>query len=469
MTTPLETAPAMELPPQAMVNLVEELRAYHAIYSPLFQRRAQREGAAKSLHGLLLEIPRQSVEPMVLALAGPHAKAVRTLQLCLSEGAWDDEVLRPRHWPEVDTLLGEDEGVLPLDGSALLQQGQASVGVNRQDCGEVGKRAHCPAGVSVGYARRQGYPLLDCRLYMPREWLAEEAYAARRRQCGGPVDLRFKTKPALGWEMIQAVPHTGTLRARWVSWDEALGRDTSLLDHLDGLGLWSVAEVPHDTQVWPRRPAPAVPAWAGQGRKPTRPRVLAGAGEPTEVAQLAASRPTHRWVRPTIKEGSKGPLVACVAARRVIAVRGGLPGPEVWLVVRRPLLPGAVKTYLSNAPSDTPVATLVRLRGMRWPMETCFEDGKQYLGMGDYEVRGGAGGHHHRTLCILAHGFLVRVCLKLKKSPGLDPLPGASAVMEYPAPARLRCRGSARPRGVLAAAEPRGLSFPSQAPHSAAR
>ena len=64
---------------------------------------------------------------------------------------------------------------------------------------------------------------------------------------------------------------------------------------------------------------------------------------------------------------------------------------------------------------DTPLAMLVRLSGMRWPIETCFEDGKQYLGMGDYEVRGWRGWHHHLTLCILAHFFLVRVRLRLKK------------------------------------------------------
>jgi SRSO17 transposase len=203
----------------------------------LFRRREQREGAAKSLHGLLLAIPRKSIEPMVLALEGAKAQAVRTLPLFISEGAWDDEVLLHRHWPEVDTMLGEDDGVLTLGGSDLLQQGQASVGVKRPYCGEVGKRAHCQAGVYLGYASRQGYTLLDRRLYMPREWLEEEAYAERRRKCGVPVDLRFKTKPALGGEMIQAVHHTGTLRARWVTCDEAFGRDTSLLDHIDGLGL----------------------------------------------------------------------------------------------------------------------------------------------------------------------------------------------------------------------------------------
>jgi SRSO17 transposase len=123
-----------------------------------------------------------------------------------------------------------------------------------------------------------------------------------------------------------------------------------------------------------------------------------------------------------------------VVALRVIAVREGLPGPEVWLVLRRNPVTGELKTYLCNAPADTRLATLVRLSGMRWPIETCFEDGKQYLGMGDYEVRSWRGWHHHMTLCILAHGFLVRARLRLKKSPGLDHLPGASAVGQHLTP-----------------------------------
>jgi len=405
----------MELTPQAIDNLVEELREYHAIYSPLFQRREQREGADKYLRGLLLEIPRKSIEPMVLALEGANAKAVRTLQLFISEGTWDDETLLHRHWQEVDTLLGEDDGVLTLDGSDFLKQGQASVGVKRQYCGEVGKRANCQAGVYLGYASRQGYTLVDRRLYLPQEWVADERYAERRRRCGVPAALTFKTKPTLGWEMMQAVHQASTLRARWVTCDEAFGRDTSLLDHIDGIGLWYFAEVPHDTQVWRQRPATAVPPWSGRGRKPTRTRRQAGEAEPEAVALLAASVPADRWVRRTIKEGSKGPLVAQFAALRVIAMREGLPGPEVWLVLRRNLVTGELKAYLCNAPADTPLAMLVRLSGMRWPIETCFEDGKQYLGMGDYEVRSWRGWHHHMTLCILAHFFLVRACLRLKK------------------------------------------------------
>ena len=63
MREPISTVPALEPTPQAIENPVEQLRAYHAIYSPFFQRREQRAGAQQYLHGLLLELPRQSIEP----------------------------------------------------------------------------------------------------------------------------------------------------------------------------------------------------------------------------------------------------------------------------------------------------------------------------------------------------------------------------------------------------------------------
>jgi SRSO17 transposase len=97
-------------------------------------------------------------------------------------------------------------------------------------------------------------------------------------------------------------------------------------------------------------------------------------------------------------------------------VREGLPGPDVWLVLRRSVTDGEVKAYLSNAPADIAVVRLVRVSGMRWPIETCFKVGKQVLGMGDYEVRSWRGWHHHMTLVLLAMGFLVRLQGRFEKT-----------------------------------------------------
>src|SRR5216683_182544 len=378
MTTLIETTPKMDLVIQDIEYLVEELRAYHAIYSPLFQRREQRESAHTYLQGLLATLPRKSIEPMVLA----------------------------------------------VDGSDFPKQGVHSVGVKRQYCGELGKRANFQAGVFVGYVSLQGYTVLDRRLYMPAAWLTDDAYTERRQRCGVPPDLTFKTKPALAQEMLAAVVQSQTLRCRWVVADEAFGGNPGFLDAVAGLGLWYFTEVPHTTRVWEERPATHIPPRRGHGRRPPRERLVEGAPKARTVREVAGGVPTEAWTRQTIKEGSQGPIVAEFTAIRVVTVRDTLPGPDVWLVLRRHVETGELKSYLCNAPVDTALEKLVHMSGMRWPIETCFEDSKQLLGMGDYEVRSWSGWHHHMTLVILAHFFVVRMSLQLKKRPSSDVAPG---------------------------------------------
>jgi SRSO17 transposase len=109
--------------------------------------------------------------------------------------------------------------------------------------------------------------------------------------------------------------------------------------------------------------------------------------------------------------------------------REGLPGPEVWVLIRQPLpAPGQskapeLKYYLSNAPADTPLAELIRICGMRWPIECCFEEGKGDLGMDQYELRFWRGWHHHMTLVLLAHHFLVRLRQRLMARASAAPPP----------------------------------------------
>jgi SRSO17 transposase len=374
---------------------------------------------------------------MVLAVDGVAPKAVRAMQSFISEGQWNDERLLHQHWKEVEMDLGADDGVLMVDGSDFPKQGDHAVGVKRQDCGELGKRANCQAGVFVGYGSAQGYTLLDRRLYVPAEWLTDDAYAERRRQCGMPPETTFQTKPELAQEMITAVVKSQALRCRWVVADEAFGNNPGFLDGVAGLGLWYFAEVPHSTRVWDERPAIHIPPRRGRGRRPQRTRLVAGAPEAQPVLEVAAALPAAAWTRQTIKEGSQGPMVAEFAAIRVVAVRDTLPGPDVWLVLRRHVETGELKTSLCNAPVDTALETRVRMSGMRWPIETCFEDSKQRLGMGDYEVRSWTGWHHHMTLVILAHFFVVRMRLRLKKSPGSDIAPGRDGVGDGLAPPRV--------------------------------
>jgi SRSO17 transposase len=430
MTQIIETAPELGLKTRDIGNLLGEVKTYQAIYNPLFQRREQRERGQNYLYGLLApEIENKAVEPMVLALKGDDQNEIRAMQHFISEGAWDDLVILKQHWCEVAIDLGEEDGVFTLDGSDFPKQGQNSVGVKRQHCGELGKIANCQAGVFVGYASTKGYTLLHRALYLPEEWVQDKAYADLCEECGVPEETEFQTKPQLGLEMMQAILDAGTLPGRWLACDEAFGRSTDFLDQVADLGLWYYAEVPNDTSVWRDRPRTRVPEWSGKGRKPTRERLVEGAAEAETVRHIADTLPVADWTRHTIKEGSKGPLVADFAFLRVVSVRNGLPGPEVWLILRRAVSSGELKFYLCNATPDTPPSTLVRVSGMRWPIETTFEDGKQLVGLGDYQVRSWIGWHHHMTLCILAHFFLVRLRVRLgDKAPALT-LPQAKLLL----------------------------------------
>ena len=135
--------------------------------------------------------------------------------------------------------------------------------------------------------------------------------------------------------MLQAVVQAGTVRFHWVTCDEAFGGEPTFLDGVAALPRWYYAEMPHDTRVWLQRPAPAVPAWVGRGCRPRQVRLVPGEPAPQRVDQLAGALPPDAWHPYRITEGSKGPLGAEFAFQRGVAVRPGLPGPDVWIVLRR--------------------------------------------------------------------------------------------------------------------------------------
>ncbi len=472
-------------------GLVEELAAYHAHFAPLFQRRQQRGWAAVYLRGLLTaDVPRKNVEALALRLlgAGPDAdRQVRAMQQFVGEGGWDDAGILAAHQRLVDETLGEDDGVLIIDGHETPKQGAHSVGVARQWCGHTGKKDNCQAGVHLGYASRRGYTLLDRRLYLPAAWFTEE-YRERWRACGIPRGTAFQTKHELAAALVEDAVASGRVRARWVVGDEGYGDSPALLDRWAATGLWYLAEVARDTHVWflaepdgqtPRaRPTRWVPprAAGGRGPAPTKDRLHPTSPAPQRADAWAAQVPPQRWQRYRLLEGSKGPLVAEFVAVRVVAGRDRLPGPEGWLLLRRTVSAAdeepAYKYYLSNAPAETPLGELVRVSGMRWPIEACFTECGQELGLDHYEVRSWRGWHHHLTLVLLAHHFLVRVQRRLDPREGGRPDRAGAAATDRvtataggaaPATAASRAergRGARAAARAAAAARPRPVGCP---------
>ncbi len=94
------------------------------------------------------------------------------------------------------------------------------------------------------------------------------------------------------------------------------------------------------------------------------------------VEDLAQQWPASAWQRFRLLEGHKGPLVADFLVLRAVLPRDRLPGPEIWVVIRRKVSgedsEPEWKFYLSNAPIETPLSTFVRVSGMRLPDRDVF-------------------------------------------------------------------------------------------------
>ena len=408
-----ETCPAPEcnLTEQDVEQFIAEMTEYTELLAPAFQRVEQMGWSQAYLRGLLGEASRKNIEQIALGMG----EKVRSMQYFIGQSPWKTEPVIKIHQRLVAETLGEADGVALIDESGVVKQGDDSVGVAAQYCCSVGKVANSQVGVYLGYASRKGYNLIEGQLFMPVAWFSDEQ-AAKREVCGVPAELKPQTKPEIGLNLLCRTIERGGLPFLWVAADALYGDSPAFRDGVAALNKWYFTEIKCSTLIWPSRPEIYLPEWKGRGRHPTRLRLRNPADHPTSVSQLVALLPENAWSRATIKEGSKGPLVCDFAFLRVIESRANLPGPEIWLIIRRNLDdPTEIKFYFSNAPADTPLIEFVRISGMRWPIETIFEEAKGEVGFDHYETRSWIGWHHHMLLSALAHHFLVRLRVRFQQ------------------------------------------------------
>jgi SRSO17 transposase len=404
-------APECNLTEKDIHNFMDEMTAYIEMFEPAFRRPEQLGWSQSYLQGLLGNAMRKNVERMALELG----ENVRSMEHFVGQSPWEEEPVVAIHQRLVAESLGEADGVALIDESSVVKQGDDSVGVGAQYCGSVGKTANGQVGVHMGYASRKGYGLIEGQLFVLEEWF-DEAHAEKRRQCGMPEDQVYQTKPEIGLKLLQKAVKRGSLPFQWVAADELYGDSPAFREGVAEMDKWYFTEIKCNTPIWKVRPEVHIPAWKGHGRHPTRLCLRHPAERPTQVNQLAVGIPEAGWIRAIIIEGSQGPIVCDFAFLRLTESRGNLPGPEVWLIIRRNLLdPSVIKFYFSNAPATTPVIEFVRISGMRWPIETTLKEAKGEVGFDHYEMRSWLGWHHHMLLVSMAHYFLVRLRIRFQE------------------------------------------------------
>jgi SRSO17 transposase len=403
--------------------------------------RKRRLWAPFYLRGLLLPGERKSIEPMAARVAPGHKEELHHF---IAVAEWDAAALEAVLVDKANRLVGGEDAVLVVDDTALPKKGRLSVGVAHQHCGELGKQANCQALVSLTLARGEVPICLALRLYLPQEWVADRQ---RRKRCGVPRDIAFRTKPQIALDEIDRVIARGA-RFGDVLADAGYGTSADFRRGLSERGLtWAVGIV-GTQRVYPAEVTLAAPERRLTGGRP-RSRPVPSA-LPVQARHVLADLP---WKRITWRRGTKGPLRAhfCAARVRVADVgprdRRGRPLPgdeEVWLIGER-RAGGETKYHLSNRPAATALRTLASLLKARWVCEQPHQQMKEELGVGHHEGRSWQGLHHHALMTMISFAFLQHLRLggrRKRSHEGRGPL---SAAGEDSRPRPQRVEGGPRP------------------------
>lgn len=338
-----------------------------------FRRLEPRQRAIRYLQGLMSQVPRKN--GWQLAEQGGDTTP-DGMQRLLGTSVWDVEAVRDELQSYVCETLGQPDGVLVVDETGFLKKGVKSAGVKRQYSGTAGRIENCQIGVFVAYTSSKGHALVDRALYLPKDWVADEA---RCQEAHVPESVGFRTKPELAQEMLERTFQLG-MPCAWVTGDTVYGGAAHLRLWLEG-----------QRQAY-------VLAIAKRDRMETDPR---WSQAETHIAAL----PPNTWQRLSAGSGAKGPRLYDWAL---------LPlnlepetGFRFALLARRSLSdPTDLAYYAVYAPVATTLPILVQVAGQRWTVEECFEVAKQEVGLDEYEVRHWTGWYRHITLAMWALAFL---------------------------------------------------------------
>lgn len=351
----------------------EQLQSLGERIAPRFARLEARLHALAYLKGLLAPIERKNSWQLAEQAGEQDPYAFQHL---LGRAQWDADALRDDLRSYVVEHLGEHSGVLVVDETGFLKQGQKSVGVQRQYSGTAGRVENCQIGVFLTYVSSKGSAFIDRELYLPKTWVDDQD---KRRQASVPEDIKFQTKIQLARTMLSR-SIKASIPFEWVTADAVYGGDCRFRKLLKDQKKSYVLAVTAQQRLW---------------FEDARQR----------VDEVAAQLPTESWHRLSAGAGSKGERLYDWA----YVPYNHLDGNE-WqngLLVRRSISkPAEHAYYFVHADVQATLAEIVRIAGTRWNIEQCFETAKGEVGLDQYEVRSWHGWYRHITLSVLAHAFL---------------------------------------------------------------
>src|ERR687884_650806 len=273
--------PQLALTRSDIDTFLAELRGFHPAFRACFTRQEPRDQFFHYMVGQFSALERKSIEPIALPVEGGK---VRAMQRLVSEALWDEAAMLEPYHGLVQDEMGEPDGGLSVDETGFAKKGHDSVGVARQYCGSLGTVENCQVGVFAAYASRQGYALVDKRLFLPEPWFAD-AYQARRTKCKMPPEVGWQSKPQLAAAMVQALHQAGILPFKYIVADCLYGNSPEFWAACEAcVGTVAFVATPADTQGWLQPVATTTHTYTYKGEQRTKRRAAALAPGPATGA-----------------------------------------------------------------------------------------------------------------------------------------------------------------------------------------
>ena len=398
-------------------SLQPAMAAFAADFRDCFKREATFQHFQRYLLGLQTDLSRKSIEPIALAAGTP----VRTLQEFLQFFKWDHARVQAqlqrrvmdRHAPAPESGRGE-QAIGVLDPSAHAKRGPKTPGVQRQWCGEAGKKDNCVIGQHLLYTDNDPLNPFNCvlasDLYLPDSWANDWG---RRREAGIPDKLEYRPKWQIGIDLLREAIGNG-VRLAWLTFDEEMGSVPAFWYALDELGQRGVGEVRRNFRAWAKKPAC---------------RSLRGEHASRRVDNLVRHSPAfgdQAWRMMTIKHTTRGAVTWQIKSARVYLVVRDEQGRSVptdrkyWLIAAHQPDTGEMKYFVSNADGKASLQQMLQAAFARWQIEKWFERAKQEAGFGAFEVRTYQSLIRHWLCSRLAMLFLAEQTHRLRGEKSTD-------------------------------------------------
>src|SRR5580698_9183471 len=218
--------------------VLDRLRNYANLFADDFPQSKPARWAGVYIQGLMLDGERKSIEPLSPRITLPNnlisKDPEQALQQFVNQSPWDEQNVLRRYRSQLAQTFASPQGIFIIDDVSFPKQGTHSVGVQRQYCGALGKKANCQVAVSVHYVSPHGHYPLDVQLYLPDSWLAD---TKRLNKAGVPKDQRReRTKHQIALELLDRVRAEG-LPGRAVVADAGYGVSGAFREGLGARGL----------------------------------------------------------------------------------------------------------------------------------------------------------------------------------------------------------------------------------------